>query len=517
MPSKRPASDNDDSIIDITGLFERLAVANAAPPPPSAPKPTPYIESAPGSGVFIYNYDYYYRAPATLGHTYGEKLGLTPRQVTWLDKFHLPTNNTFLNIEPMRQASLLLYLAVLPGLDRQLKAAGTTLAKTATALEDAAKQIAYEAGFWYNTQNRGGKAGTDIYLAIFRLCENALRSRFNYARKAPALFPRQLTGLEPKFHLKLGRHVAALLPTLLLQVPPPSAETERILNEHAPLRWKLYFEPLAKLLPAKGPAFVKAVEKLAQQNSRTAARETIYYEAAKLLAGADREAALRLYLHYLHDGTHWVHPKPKRLPGNLHKILFPLPEHTQRFTMIVNLLELNGDRKTALEKIATVYVVERRKIELDPAAVQAARARHAGTVELLNEYLRDEPAAASPPVATPPPSPKGPIKPIKAAAAPKASAKTPKAPTKTAGPAFAPALAFTAPQQDLLRLFAANGLALSQAGAEAFARRQGVLRNQLIDGINDACYELLDDVLIEESGDGYTIYEPYYQKIGTTF
>lgn len=511
MPPKRPAAattaTDDDSIIDITGLFERLAVANAAPPAPD-PKPTPYIESYPGSGVFIYNYDYYYRAPATLGHTYGEKLGLTKRQISWLDKFHLPSNNTFLNIEPMRQATLLLYLAVLPGLDRQLKAAGTTLAKTATILEDQAKQIAFEAGFWYDNHNRGGKAGTDIYLAIFRLCENALRSRFNYARKAPALFPRQLSGLEPKFHLLLGRHVAALLPTLVTKVPPPSVETERTFNEHAPQRWKLYFEPLAKLLPAKVPAFVKAVEKLAQQNSRTAAREAIYYEAAKLLAGPDREAALRLYLHYLHDGTYWLHPNPKTLPRNLHKDLFPLPEHTQRFTMIMNLLKLNDDRKTALEKVATVYAVERRKIELDPAAVHAARARHADTVVLLNEYLRDEPA----PAATPPSAAQAPAKPTKAAA-PKASAKTPKVPTKTAGPAFAPALALTAPQQELLRLFAASGLALPQAQAETFAKRNGTLRNQLIDGLNDACYELLDDVLIEESDDGYTIHAPYYQKI----
>ncbi|GAA3982387.1 tellurite resistance TerB C-terminal domain-containing protein [Hymenobacter antarcticus] len=511
MPPKRPTAPAaaDDSIIDITGLFERLAVANAAPPPPPAPKPTPYIESAPGSGIFIYNYDYHYRAPATLGHTYGDKLGLTPRQISWLDKFNLPTNNTFLNIEPMRQATLLLYLAVLPGLDRQLKAAGTTLAKTTKALEDEAKQISYEAGFWYNTQNRGGKAGTDIYLAIFRLCENALRSRFNYARKAPALFPRQLASLEPKFHLKLGRHVATLLPTLLPQVPPPSAETERTFNEHAPQRWKFYFEPLAKLLPAKVPAFVKAVEKLAQQNNRTAARETIYYEAAKLLAGADREAALRSYLHYLHDGAHWVNPKPKTLPRNLHKELFPLPEHTQRFTMIANLLELNGDRKTALEKVATVYVVERRKIELDPAAVQAARARHADTVVLLNEYLQDEPAAApSKPNQAPTPT-----KTAKTSKSDPKQPKTPAAPAPAAAGAFAGSLGLSGPQQALLQLFAAHQLTLSLGQVEALAKSHGGLRNQLIDGLNDTCYELLDDVLIEESGDGYTIYEPYFRKI----
>ena len=513
MPSKRPAAshDDDDSIIDITGLFERLAVANAAPPPPPAPKPSPYIESYPGSGVFIYNYDYYYRTPATLGETYGEKLGLTPRQVTWLDKFYLPTNNLFLNIEPVLQATLLLYLAVLPALDQQLKAEGTTLAKEAKVLEDRAKSIAYKEGYWYQNHNRGGKAGTDIYLAIFRLCEDALRQHYHYPRKSSKLFPKQIARLEPEFQRRLGKAVAALLPRLLPHTPPAGPVAEQAFNEQVPNRWKVAFEPLTALLPAKVPAFAKAVEKLAQQNSRTPAREAIYFEAAKALARPDREAALRCYLHYLHDGTARTHQQPKPLPKTLEKVLFPLPEHAQRFTMIVNLLQLNGDRKTALEKVATVYAVERRKIELDPAAVQAARALHTDTVELLNEYLRDEPAATSQPKA---PAAKAPARPPKAAPkSPKASAKTPNAPAKTYGPAFAPALALTAPQQELLRLFAASGLALPQAGAEAFAKAHGTLRNQLIDGINDACYELLDDVLIEESSEGYTIYEPYYQKI----
>ena len=524
MPPARPAPD-DDSVIDITGLFERLAVANAAPSPPPKPKPSLYVETYPGSGVMIYNYDYYYREPPTLGATYGEKLGLTPRQVTWLDKFYLPNNNTFLAIEPALQATLLLYLAVLPALDQQLKRTGTTLAKAAKALEDEAKHIAYQEGYWYQNHSRGGKAGTDIYLAIFRLCENALRLHYDYTRKGTKLFPRQIARLEADFQQQLGQRIAALLPMLLPHVPTLGPEAELTFNEQAPHRWKPYFERLTKLLPAKVPAFIKAVEQLLKANARNPTRENICFEAAKLLAPSDREAALRMYLRYLHDGTNWVHSNPKTLPKGLDKVLFRQTEHAQRFTMIVNLLKLNDDRKTALEKVSTVYAVERKKIELDMGAVQAARQQHAGTVELLNAYLQDEPAPATP-SATPPATPTKKVK----APAPQASAivavppkstaaKAPKAAKASAetaapaGPAFAPGLGLNAVQQDLLQLFAARKLALSQAEVEGFAKRRAALRNQLIDGLNEACYELLDDVLIEETADGYAIYAPHYQKI----
>ena len=66
MPPARSATD-DDSVIDITGMFERMAMANAAPLPPPKPKPSLYVESYPGSGVMIYNYNYYYQEPPTLG------------------------------------------------------------------------------------------------------------------------------------------------------------------------------------------------------------------------------------------------------------------------------------------------------------------------------------------------------------------------------------------------------------------------------------------------------------------
>lgn len=38
---------------------------------------------------------------------------------------------------------------------------------------------------------------------------------------------------------------------------------------------------------------------------------------------------------------------------------------------------------------------------------------------------------------------------------------------------------------------------MPQIEIEEFVKSKGVLKNQLIESINESCYELLDDVLIE--------------------
>jgi hypothetical protein len=40
-----------------------------------------------------------------------------------------------------------------------------------------------------------------------------------------------------------------------------------------------------------------------------------------------------------------------------------------------------------------------------------------------------------------------------------------------------------------------------------------MFRNQLIESINESCFETLDDILIEEEEDYYQINESYYKQI----
>ena len=492
----------DDSIIDITGLFLKLKTIFGKDE--QVTRPARRIDTPEAPTILpasTYNYlDY---EPPSLAKFYRDKLALTPRQISWLNRFPLPSNS-FLEIEAGREATVRLYLAVLPLLEQQLKAEGSTLAQTVKTLDGRAKSLRYYASTtWYYTPP---KTGADTYLAIFRLCENAVRERLGYKRKVGNLFGGSLAELEPAFRELLGQRVQELLPPLLAQVPAPDHATELLLNEQNTSRWKAEFEQLATRLASDAPAFLAALAGLAARNARNPALGSLYQEATKRLAASHREEALRYHLRYLHQvQARFAEAKP--LAKALHKQLFPLPGQAERFQVLINELAFYKKLDETLAKVPAVYVVPRKKIELDSRAIHAVRDQHTGTVELLNEYLRDEPA--------PTPAPTAPAaQPLKATRPPKLPrpAKAPKPAPPTASP-FAASLGLTAPQQALLQLFGGRALALPQAEVEAFANAHGTLRNQLIDSLNEACYALLDDVLIEESGDGYTIYEAYYQKI----
>jgi uncharacterized protein YgiM (DUF1202 family) len=72
---------------------------------------------------------------------------------------------------------------------------------------------------------------------------------------------------------------------------------------------------------------------------------------------------------------------------------------------------------------------------------------------------------------------------------------------------------FTQIQTTTLEVFAKSNFTLSKSELETFAKSKGVFKNQLIESINEICYDDLDDVLIEEEDDNYVINESYYKTI----
>jgi hypothetical protein len=71
-------------------------------------------------------------------------------------------------------------------------------------------------------------------------------------------------------------------------------------------------------------------------------------------------------------------------------------------------------------------------------------------------------------------------------------------------------------QTNALSLFSKNGFSLSTQAFETFAKSHGVFKNSLIESINDACFEIIDDVLIEEEEENFHLNEPYYKQILAT-
>ena len=146
----------------------------------------------------------------------------------------------------------------------------------------------------------------------------------------------------------------------------------------------------------------------------------------------------------------------------------------------------------ALESVSKAPEVKRKKLQFDTASIKEIEKKHSETVELLNEYLKDDYEEDNNSVQS-----QG----ISKEEVPQS--------------AFVSELTFTVIHTTALELFAKSNFSISQNEFEVFAKSKGVFKNQLIESINDTCYEFLDDVLIEEEDDYYTINTSYFQKIST--
>lgn len=507
------ASKPDAMIIDVTGPEVPLRF------PITGPEPIRPAAAGTTTGDTPPDYGYYM---PRLGTKHSKKLGLTEQQVEWLDKFW-PPQNVFIAIQGCCLATMRLYLQALPALETALQSVGTSLAQVVDQAQQEALRGRRAApnpyGYsWNDYDERYLQEQTDatIYSTIFRRCENVVREAYGNKRKLAAEFSGMDAALVAELEKQLGQPLDALLPGLVTSIQAPNEATELALNLQNVTRWKQQLDQLAGALnPGTSAAFVAGVNQLGQRNARNPALENIYFEASKLLAKYDREHALRFYVQYVYHDLNSVTINSKPLAKTIQKSLFPQPDQLQRFEALVSQLVQDKDLAQALAQVPAVYARQRRKIELDLGAIREVQHQHAGTVELLNEYLQDEPEPAVAPVPNPV------VIPAVAEAKPDeeiqltVAAPVPAVPTATTSGAFAAAWGLSATQQALLTRFGEQALTLPQAEVEAFARQHGALRNQLIDSINEQCYEQLDDVLIEEDGDTYTIYASYYQQLAT--
>lgn len=68
-------------------------------------------------------------------------------------------------------------------------------------------------------------------------------------------------------------------------------------------------------------------------------------------------------------------------------------------------------------------------------------------------------------------------------------------------------------QEELFKLFCSNACCLSMEKANEFTHLRGLFTESFIESINDQYYETLDDLLIEEDDDGYTLNQEYLEQI----
>lgn len=445
-----------------------------------------------------YNTDYDYWK---LGSKYKTKLKLNDEEVKLLNKLWYPSNN-FCSVEYCCVEILKLYITVIEELKASYIAEGTTIDAQFLAVADviARKHFKYKNGS-QNYKYCIETTTNEFYSHIFKHCENAVREYYGHKRKINTDTYYTTAEAKTEFETKIISKVSGLLPVLMSKVSVPDEATEIELYSQNTNRWKIKFEELTTIYNEKPKEFIDSIVALGKLNKKNPSIENIFFEASKFIAKYDKESALSLYVHYLFHDLKSATFDNKQLTKTIQKSLFKTNEQLHDFEIIVSELIKDKDLEKALKNVSKVYEVKRKKIQLDTTSIKEVQQQHSGTVELLNEYLKDDFEDENNSIK----SQEINNEEIKIEITQKSE--------ETSHSAFVSDLTFSPIHISTLQLFSKSNFSIPQSELEIFAKSKGIFKNQLIESINETCYDFLDDVLIEEEDDYYTINTNYFQRI----
>ncbi len=445
-----------------------------------------------------YNTDYdYWR----LGSKYKTKLKLNDEEVKLLNKLWYPSNN-FCSVEYCCVEILKLYITVIEELKASYIAEGTTIDAQFLAVADviARKHFKYKNGS-QNYKYCIETTTNEFYSHIFKHCENAVREYYGHKRKINTDTYYTTAEAKTEFETKIISKISGLLPVLISKVSVPDEATDIELYSQNTNRWKIKFEELTTRYNEKPKEFIDSIVALGKLNKKNPSIENIFFEASKFIAKYDKESALSLYVHYLFHDLKSATFDNKQLTKTIQKSLFKTNEQLHDFEIIVSELIKDKDLEKALKNVSKVYEVKRKKIQLNTTSIKEVQQQHSGTVELLNEYLKDDFEDEN-----------NSIKSLEINNEEIKIEITQKS-EETSHSAFVSDLTFSPIHISALELFSKSNFSIPQSELEIFAKSKGIFKNQLIESINETCYDFLDDILIEEEDDYYTINTNYFQRI----
>jgi hypothetical protein len=438
-----------------------------------------------------------------VGSKYKVKLDLNDDEVALLNKLWESTTN-FCDIEFCYFQVIRFYLLVIIKFKEKCEAEESSLDEEFMIVSDliARRHFRYRKGS-SNYKMSIRNTSDQLYTTVFKLCENAVREQYGHKRKLNTESYYDDSQIKSEFNSRIIDPFSDLISTNISSVLNPDTETEKKLNSLNTSRWKEAFQMLCEGFSSNEKEFVAEVIALGELNTKNPSIENIFYEASKFIASKHKESSLILYMHYLYHDLKSVKFDNKQLTKTIQRNLFNTQEQVEQFETIVSDLLKDQDLGKAVEAVSQLYAVKRKRIKLDRNSIEDVKQQHAGTVELLNEYLQDEEEEA--------------VVEFKEETSESEEIEIhidSVLQTKTESK-FLEEIEFKPIHYTALELFAKNNFTVPISEFELFAKLNGVFRNQLIESINDACYEVLDDILIEEDGDFYTIETSYFNIITT--
>lgn len=441
-----------------------------------------------------------------LGKQYFNRLKLSKEEASFLNKFPNPTN-VFLSIEGCCIETISLYLKVLKELEIRLTQKDSSIKKEVSFFQKEIVKL-YQtdnSSYWggYDNSYIKERVESEVFLSIFKRAENTVRTAWGHKRKISGDFPYNQT-ITQEFENRIGKETNKIIDDLLSIISVPDTATEIELNTQNVNRWKIRFEQLEKdFSEINNQDFISGVLSLEISNQKNPSIENIFFEASKFIAKFDRVWALKFYIYYLYYDLKSSKFDNKQLTKTIQKNLFKTNEQLNDFGKVVADLIKSRDLKIALDKVADIYEPKRKKIRLDLSAIKEVQEEDHGTVQLLNEYLKDEFEDENTTIKAQEIN----MEEIKLEIESKHDSIT--------NSPYLNGIFLNEIQTNAISLFINNSFSVPIADMDNFCKSRGILKNQLVESINDVCYETLDDILIEETDNLYQINQAYYNKIIT--
>lgn len=436
-----------------------------------------------------------------VGSKYKDKLNLNDNEVTLLNKLW-ESRSSFCSIDFCYFQVIRLYLTAIAAFKKECENGASTIEDEFSMVSDliARKHFRYRKGS-ANYKMSIKSTLDEFYASIFKLSENAVREHYGHKRKLSVELKYLDPQIKEQFEDKIVVPFSDLLAKLVLNIPEPDELTQKELNSLNTNRWKDAFQRICEGFSGDAAGFMSEISALGELNTKNPSIENIFFEASKFIASTHKEAALILYLHYIRHDLQSAKFDNRQLTKSIQKSLFTNREQILRFESTVNEYLKDKDFEKALATIPQIYAKNRKKITLDPSAIEEAKLKHAGTVELLNNYLQEEEDAV--------------ISSLKNdhQGSGEIEIQITSDPQFVNQSSFQEEIPFQPIHFQALELFAKNNFTVPVSEFELFAKSRGMFKNQLIESINDACYEVLDDLLIEEDEEFFTIETTYFQTI----
>lgn len=433
-----------------------------------------------------------------LGQKYSRKLSLNEDQVNMLDKMSF-SGNVFNEIEYCKiqilkqflRAVDYLYLHCIP-VNKSYATVIDELSEIIVCLRYNYRKDSLNYSYTYHSVQ------TEIFNHILKLCENNVREVYGIKRKINTDFNYNNPDILHQYNRKVVSKLDIFLTENQQQVLDADYKTNIILNENNTNRWKTKFDEIKE--DYTNPlAFEREIFRLIEVNIKNSSVDAIFFEASKFVAEHDKTCALRLYIHYLDKDLTSPKFDQRQLNKTVQKSLFSTKEQLSDFEKILSEFIADRNLESAVEKANLLYAPKRKRITIDPEAIKNIQALDSETADILGQILNEDEEEIF-------------VETENISYEQEVTINMPQI-QENQTIKYLAELDLSSVQKEILDLFEKQSFNILQTDFGDFIKTKGLFMGSTIDSINECCYEILDDILIEEEDDYFIINTDYYKKL----